>query len=138
MWIILEELDIISKMNSRSHKLYCYVIFMSLCLGNHFYLFLSMPLRENCPNTEFFWSLFSRIWIEYGNLLRKSSYSVQIRTRKKFRIWIPFTQSLYEVVKKSKHYYNSTFVSWVQYFQLRYRARDKKHNTLTLLVPDVH
>ena len=22
-------------------------------------------LREKCPNTEFFWSVFSRIWTEY-------------------------------------------------------------------------
>ena len=42
--------------------------------------------HEICPNTEFFWSVFSRIWTEYGDLLRKSPYSVQIwkiRTRKK-------------------------------------------------------
>ena len=25
-------------------------------------------LRENCPNTEFFWSAFSRIWTEYEYL----------------------------------------------------------------------
>ena len=28
---------------------------------------------------RFFWSVFSRIWTEHGDLLRKSSYSVQIR-----------------------------------------------------------
>ena len=27
---------------------------------------------EKCPNTEFFWSLFSRIWTEYGYLRSKS------------------------------------------------------------------
>ena len=27
-------------------------------------------LREKCPNTEFFWSLFSRIRIEYGDFQR--------------------------------------------------------------------
>ena len=36
-------------------------------------------LREMCPNTEFFWSVFSRIWTKCGNLLRVSPYSVQIR-----------------------------------------------------------
>ena len=36
-------------------------------------------LREKCPNAEFFWSAFSRVWTEYGNLLRKSLYSVQMQ-----------------------------------------------------------
>ena len=26
-------------------------------------------LREKCPNTEIFWSVFSCIWTEYGDLL---------------------------------------------------------------------
>ena len=26
----------------------------------------SLSLREKGPNTEFFWSVFSRIWTEYG------------------------------------------------------------------------
>ena len=34
--------------------------------------------HETCPNPEFFWSVFSRIWTEYGDLLRESPYSVQI------------------------------------------------------------
>ena len=33
---------------------------------------------EKCPNTEFFWSVFSRIWTEYGDLLYISPYSVQM------------------------------------------------------------
>ena len=39
---------------------------------------------------SFFWSAFSCIRAEYGDLLRKSPYSVQvqeIQTRKKLRIW---------------------------------------------------
>ena len=28
--------------------------------------FLSLPLSEKCPNTEFFWSVFSFIWTEEG------------------------------------------------------------------------
>ena len=39
-------------------------------------------LREKCPNMEFFWSVFSRIWSEYGDLLLKSAYSVQVRENK--------------------------------------------------------
>ena len=39
-------------------------------------------LREKCPNMEFFWSVFSRIRTEYGDLLLKSVYSVQVRENK--------------------------------------------------------
>ena len=43
------------------------------------------PLRKNCPNTEYFWSVFSRIRTEYGNcivnLLIQSEYG-KIQTRK--------------------------------------------------------
>ena len=44
---------------------------------------------------SFFWSAFSRICSEYGDLLSKSLYSVQIRENavlKKFGIWTLFTQ----------------------------------------------
>ena len=56
---------------------------------------VSLSLREKCPNTKFFWSVFTRIWIEYGDLLRKSLYSVRIRVntaQKRLRIWTLFTQ----------------------------------------------
>ena len=46
---------------------------------------------------SFFWSVFSRIRTEYGDLLRKFSYSAQMRenTRQKIlRIWTLFTQCL--------------------------------------------
>ena len=36
-------------------------------------------LREKCPYSEFFWSLFSCIWTEFEDLLRKSPYSVQMQ-----------------------------------------------------------
>ena len=36
-------------------------------------------LRKRCPYLEFFWSVFSRIGTEYGDLLCKSPYSVQRR-----------------------------------------------------------
>ena len=40
---------------------------------------LQMLLRKNCPDKEFFWSVFFRIWTEYADLLSKSLYLVQIR-----------------------------------------------------------
>ena len=41
--------------------------------------FIKDSLREKCPNTEFFWSLFSRIRTEYGEIRSISPYSVRIR-----------------------------------------------------------
>ena len=60
---------------------------------------VSKALREKCPNTEFFLvSIFPYSdWIqtEYGEILRISLYSVQMREntdKKKLRNWILFTQ----------------------------------------------
>ena len=42
---------------------------------------------------SFFWSIFSRVRTEYGDLLRQSPYSVQIREnpdQRKHRIWTLF------------------------------------------------
>ena len=36
-------------------------------------------MRENCPYLELFWSAFSHIWTEYGEILRISRYSVRMR-----------------------------------------------------------
>ena len=44
---------------------------------------------------SFFWSVFSRIRTEYGEVLRISPYSVRMREKtdqKKFHIWALFTQ----------------------------------------------
>ena len=49
---------------------------------------LKRALREKCPNTEFFCSVFSRIWSEYGYSVRKWENTDQ----KKLRIWTIFTQ----------------------------------------------
>ena len=46
---------------------------------------------------SFFWSVFSRIWTEYGEILRISPYSVQMQENtewKKLRIWTLFTQCI--------------------------------------------
>ena len=37
-----------------------------------------MTIREKCPYSEFFWSVFSRIWTEYGEKLRIFSFSNQM------------------------------------------------------------
>ena len=39
----------------------------------------NFTLRENCPYLGFFWSAFSRIRTEYGEILRISSYSFRMR-----------------------------------------------------------
>ena len=36
-------------------------------------------LREKCPYSEFFCSVFSRIWTEYGEIRSISPYSVRMR-----------------------------------------------------------
>ena len=58
------------------------------------------PLREKCPNTEFCWSVFSRIRTEYGEIQSISLYLVRmqenagkIRTR-----IIPNTDTFYAVL----------------------------------------
>ena len=35
-------------------------------------IFCRASLRQKCPYLKFFWSVFYRIWTEYGDLLRKS------------------------------------------------------------------
>ena len=51
---------------------------------------METSLRGKCPNTEVFWSVFSRIRAEYGEIIRISPYSVQMREntdQKQLRIW---------------------------------------------------
>ena len=38
----------------------------------------SITLREKCPYSELFWSAFSRIWTEYGEILCISPYLAQM------------------------------------------------------------
>ena len=57
-----------------------------------------LSLREKRPNTEFFWSVFSRIRTEYAERRSISPYSVKcgkIQAREKLRIWTLFTGCLY-------------------------------------------
>ena len=50
---------------------------------------------KSIQTRSFFWSVFSRIWTEYGEILRNSQYSVQMREnidQNKLSIWTLFTQ----------------------------------------------
>ena len=53
-----------------------YLLFTSIIIYTSLHCVKSVHIRS------FFWSLFSRIWTEYGVLPRKSPYSVQIRENK--------------------------------------------------------
>ena len=58
-------------------------------------IYKALPLREKCPNTEFFLVCIFRIWTEYGHWLRKTPCSVQIREnidQKKLSVWTFFAQ----------------------------------------------
>ena len=63
------------------------------------YVFHNTLHTEHCVKSvqirSFFWSLYSRIRTEYGEILRISSYSIRMREyrdQKKLRIWTHFTQ----------------------------------------------
>ena len=64
---------------------------------------------------SFFWSVFSSIRTEYGDLLSKSPYSIsayrKIETRKKFRFWILFTQWEFHQTYKKNILLTLNFVS---------------------------
>ena len=48
-------------------------------ISNSYFLMSSLALGKKCPHSELFWSVFSRIRTEYGEILRISPYSVQMR-----------------------------------------------------------
>ena len=83
-----------SQMFSYFEKVFCkYQCGLRQCLSVHYCLISA--LREKCPNTEFFWSVFSYIRTEYGDLRSKSPYSVRIQKntdQKKLHILTLFTQ----------------------------------------------
>ena len=64
-------------------------------------------LCEKCPDTEFFWSIFSCIRTEYGGSRSKSLYSVLIREntdQKNFGIWTLFTRWKLNALNRMKVY----------------------------------
>ena len=68
-------------------KLMLFIIFTFLSCKNikvtlnldYFYWKYTLSLREKCPYSELFWSSFSHIWAEYGEILRIFPYSVRMR-----------------------------------------------------------
>ena len=62
-----------------SLKLLVIVWFGSLGECIYLFNFLSYLLHEKYPYSEFFWSIFSRIWIEYGEMRNISPYTVPMR-----------------------------------------------------------
>ena len=61
------------------------------------------PLSKKCRYSELFWSAFSRIWTEYGEMLRISPYSVRMgENAGKMRTRItPNIDTLYVVIVKN-------------------------------------
>ena len=66
---------------------------------DRYHVFLYSSLRQKCPYSEFFWSVFPRIWNEYGEILGISTYSVQMRenTDQKISEYGPFSRSAYSI-----------------------------------------
>ena len=80
-----------------------YVVFGKAKTKGLFIPTLQPTLREKCPNTEFFWSFFSRIWTEHRDLLRKYQYSVQMweNTDQKSSVFEQFLHSAIVTRKSS-------------------------------------
>ena len=64
-------------------------------------ILVTYSLREKCPYSEFFWSAFSRIWTEYGEIRSISLYSV--RMREKTDQTTPNTDSFHSVITLKCH-----------------------------------
>ena len=76
--ISILDLNIISKkvlkLISQKFSTYEYGLYQGRELNQH-----SLSLHKMCPYSEIFWSVFSRIRTEYGEIRSTSSYSVQMR-----------------------------------------------------------
>ena len=79
---------------------------------------LTNALPEKCPYLEFFWSVFSRIWIEYGVSLRIQSECGKTQTRK-----TPNKDTFHAVmnskrISQEKNCEINTFVVLVYYYKV--------------------
>ena len=61
--------------NKQEENVYIY-IYIYIYIFNILYIH---TLREKCPYSALFWSAFSRIWTECGEILHIPLYSVQMR-----------------------------------------------------------
>ena len=87
---------------------------MYFCLSGHGEG--SLAVREKCPYLELFWSVFSRIRIEYGQIRSIFTCSVQMR---KMRTKItPNTDTFYAVLDPLKYLWCSFFAKIINSFQL--------------------
>ena len=64
--------------NSEFKRVY-FLIFCPGTSSKYSYIFnCQLALREKCPYSELYWSVFSRIQTEYGEIPRIFPYSVQM------------------------------------------------------------
>ena len=75
------------------------------------------PLREKCPYSEIFWSIFSCIGTEYGEILRISPYSVRMRenTDLKNAKYGHFLRRDQHLRMKTKHRYNIRILEYCKF-----------------------
>ena len=74
--------DIAFKNNGRN-DIFKWSLLQFMQIRNNPFFELCISLREKCPYSDFFWSVFSRIRTEYGEyILRNQSKCGKIRTRK--------------------------------------------------------
>ena len=87
----------------------------SACIRSYFGPhFLEFGLREKCPNSELFWSAFSRIRTEYGEMRSFSPYSVRMW---KMRTRITPNTDTFHAVKSYKYPYSELF--WSAFSRIR-------------------
>ena len=70
-------------------------LFKTICYRKNLFDVSSKHCVKSVQTRSFFWSVFSLIWTEYGEIWSISRYSVQMREntdQKKLRIWTHFTQ----------------------------------------------
>ena len=106
-------------------------------------------LMKHCVRSvqirSFLWSVFSYIWTEYGDLLRKSSYSLQTQEntdQKKLRIWTLFMQWRNHTAS-SQAPKNKLILQWIQKNRIQsFKIKDKNfqknmnRSTMTSMVID--
>ena len=84
-----------------------------------------LSLRKKCPYSEFFWSVFSRIQTEYGEIRSISPYSVRVRenTDQKNSEYGHFSRSAYQrAVQNISQYLQINIYAGVSLSGLSFRS----------------